>query len=301
MDLTKLDLNLLVYLDALLTECHVTNASKQVGLSQSAMSRALSRLRETFEDPLLHKTLHGMERTPLGVQLMPEVRLLLEQIEHTLAIGQRDQFDPGHDARRWVIGADACCMRLFLPGLSLRVRQGAPKSTLVCHRAEEGRLGWLGSRREVDVILSSEWGQGVGEELGRVQELGRDELVVVRSRALGGGAMTREELTKRVHLLWVSHPSHVARVDEELWRQRQRREVFLECEDLDLGLAMVEENRDMVLVLPGVLAKLATAHRPTLEVTALPLALQPLVYRAIWPEEADAATVWLGEQLAALL
>ena len=126
-----------------------------------------------------------MERTPLGVRLMPQVRLLLEQVEHTLAMGQHEQFDPGHYAKRWVVGADACCMRLFLPRLALRVRQLAPKSAMVCLGEAGGRLGWLASRGEVDVILSSE--MGPGEEAGQVQELGRDELMVVRAKAPGGG------------------------------------------------------------------------------------------------------------------
>lgn len=92
MDLSTIDLNLLVYLDALLLERHVTNAGKRLGLSQSAMSRALSRLRAVFDDELLVKTTSGMTPTPLAEQLEPQVRRMLGEIAHLLRVAQ--PFDP---------------------------------------------------------------------------------------------------------------------------------------------------------------------------------------------------------------
>jgi len=64
MNLRSIDLNLLVALDALLTVRHVTKASERVGLSQPAMSNALSRLRGMFDDELLVRTATGMKATP---------------------------------------------------------------------------------------------------------------------------------------------------------------------------------------------------------------------------------------------
>lgn len=58
-----IDLNLLIALDALLTEVNVTRAAKRVGLSQPTMSHALNRLRALFEDPLLVRTTRGMVLT----------------------------------------------------------------------------------------------------------------------------------------------------------------------------------------------------------------------------------------------
>ena len=75
----------------------------------------------------------------------------------------------------------------------------------------------------------------------------------------------------------------------------------MECEELDLGLAMVKENQELLLILPGDLAKVATAHWPTLEVAALPLSLESLVYRAIWPQALKLPTaMWLGQRLGEL-
>ena len=60
MNVGRVDLNLLVYLDALLRERNVTRAADQLGLSQPAMSNGLRRLRDLFEDPLLVRTSDGM-------------------------------------------------------------------------------------------------------------------------------------------------------------------------------------------------------------------------------------------------
>ena len=77
MDLTRIDLNLLVALDALLAERHVTRAGQRLHLSQSATSAALRRLRRVFDDPLL--IAHGRE-----LQLTPLARALAEPVHEVL-------------------------------------------------------------------------------------------------------------------------------------------------------------------------------------------------------------------------
>ena len=70
----RVDLNLLVYLDALLRERNVTRAADLLGLSQPAMSNGLRRLRDLFEDPLLVRTSDGMAPTERAEELEPVVR-----------------------------------------------------------------------------------------------------------------------------------------------------------------------------------------------------------------------------------
>jgi len=85
MDLSRVDLNLLVYLDVLLREKSVTRAASYLGLTQPAMSNGLRRLRELFDDPLLVRTSEGMSATTeLATQLQPNVREILAQVEKTV-------------------------------------------------------------------------------------------------------------------------------------------------------------------------------------------------------------------------
>ena len=71
MNINRVDLNLLVYLDALLRERNVTQAANQLNLSQPAMSNGLRRLRELFDDPLLVRTSDGMTPTERALELEP--------------------------------------------------------------------------------------------------------------------------------------------------------------------------------------------------------------------------------------
>ena len=73
-NLAGLDLNLLPALEALLRRRNVTHAAADVGLSQPAMSRALARLREIFDDPLLVRARGGLAPTPAAEALAPRLR-----------------------------------------------------------------------------------------------------------------------------------------------------------------------------------------------------------------------------------
>jgi DNA-binding transcriptional LysR family regulator len=97
MELHRFDLNLLVTLDALLSERNVTRAGLRMNLSQSAMSGALGRLREFFQDELLVPMGRTMVLTPLAHDLMQPVRDVLLQVQSTIAT--KPQFDPATSTR----------------------------------------------------------------------------------------------------------------------------------------------------------------------------------------------------------
>ena len=97
MELHRFDLNLLVTLDALLSERNVTRAGLRMNLSQSAMSGALGRLREFFQDELLVPMGRTMVLTPLAQDLMQPVRDVLLQVQSTIATKPR--FDPATSTR----------------------------------------------------------------------------------------------------------------------------------------------------------------------------------------------------------
>ena len=105
MDLQQFDLNLLVSLDALLTEKNVTRAGARMNLSQSAMSGTLARLRDVFHDELLIAVGRGMVLTPLAQDLVQPLHDLLQQVRTTLTT--RPRFDAAtsdrQDHRRRII------------------------------------------------------------------------------------------------------------------------------------------------------------------------------------------------------
>lgn len=84
-NLASLDLNLLVALEVLLEHRNVTHAAQRVGLSQPAMSRALSRLRSMFKDDLLVRSSAGLVHTPRGAELHARLPAALRAIRHLMA------------------------------------------------------------------------------------------------------------------------------------------------------------------------------------------------------------------------
>ena len=123
-NLSRFDLNLLVALDALLTERSVTRAALRVGLRQSAMSHNLARLRKLLGDELLIRGPAGMQPTPRALALIEPVRTSLAQI--TTLLSHDESFDPGTAERLFRIGLPDSAEVLFGPTLLTHLCAAAP-------------------------------------------------------------------------------------------------------------------------------------------------------------------------------
>jgi DNA-binding transcriptional LysR family regulator len=122
--LNHFDLNLLVALDALLTEHSTTRAGKRVNLSQPAMSCALARLRSYFNDPLLSQVGRNLVPTPLGASLAQPVRELLLRTEATL--DSRPIFEPATARRTFRLLMSDYVSTVFMAEFTTRAEQIAP-------------------------------------------------------------------------------------------------------------------------------------------------------------------------------
>ncbi len=126
--LNRVDLNLLVYLDALLRERNVTQAAHSLGLSQPAMSNGLKRLREVFNDPLLIRTSDGMTPTAKAEELEPQLREILTGVDR--ALQPTDEFIPARENRVVRLMASDYAESTLLPAVLHELREQAPGVTL---------------------------------------------------------------------------------------------------------------------------------------------------------------------------
>lgn len=124
MNINRIDLNLLVYLDVLLRERNVTKAANQLGISQPAMSNGLRRLRQLFDDPLLVRTSEGMTPTERANELAPLVRSVLVDIDK--AVQPKSAFEPGKGERVFRIMASDYTESTLIPPLLRELRETAP-------------------------------------------------------------------------------------------------------------------------------------------------------------------------------
>src|ERR1700743_65152 len=137
-NLGRIDLNLLVHLDALLRERSVTRASARVGIGQSAMSHNLARLRELFGDELLTRGPDGMRLPPRPVALLEPLKTMLAQVA---ALVSRDKaFDLATAVRTFRFGLPDSMEVLIMPALLARMRQIAPGIHLRLYNIDPSRL-----------------------------------------------------------------------------------------------------------------------------------------------------------------
>lgn len=128
MNLDKIDLNLLVYLDVLLRERNVTRSASLLGITQPAMSNGLRRLRETFGDPLLLRTSEGMMPTERAQSIQPLLRQVLASVEQV--IEPITEFDARSSDRVFRIMTSDYGEATLLPSLLNRLRKEAPDVVL---------------------------------------------------------------------------------------------------------------------------------------------------------------------------
>ena len=128
MDIRGVDLNLLKAFDALATERAVTRAGDRIGLSQPAMSHALSRLRDLFADDLFVRTPTGMEPTARAREIAPLVAAAIEHIEAALNLGIG--FDPARSAGIFTAGMAEYAEVALVGRLAAAFADRAPRATL---------------------------------------------------------------------------------------------------------------------------------------------------------------------------
>lgn len=128
MSIGRMDLNLLKVFDAVFEDRNLVLAGQRLNLSQSAVSHALTRLRELVADDLFVRTGKGLAPTARATDMAPVLRDALRRIEATLGV---EPFTPALSARRFTIAANDHVTAVVMAPLSLELREAAPGVDLV--------------------------------------------------------------------------------------------------------------------------------------------------------------------------
>ena len=161
--LQQFDLNLLLILDALISECHVSRAAERVHLSQSAMSHALNRLRNQLDDPILVRSGKGLTPTPRANEMLPQVRHIIGLLEHTLA--PQKPFVPASSQRVFTIACTDYFEMEFFPRLLQQIQQDAPEVVLELEMITEKTINHGLENKEVDLVVGIDSSQSVPAHL----------------------------------------------------------------------------------------------------------------------------------------
>ena len=150
--LTGLNLNLLVALDALLSERNVTRAARRVGITQPAMSQTLARLRELFADPLLVRRGRGMVLTPRAEAMLVPLSDALLSVERAVQLGMG--FDAATSTRIFTVALPDLSVTMMLPALLRLIGESAPGVRVQVEPLSISRLSEKLGSGEIDLVLS---------------------------------------------------------------------------------------------------------------------------------------------------
>ncbi|ULQ47478.1 LysR family transcriptional regulator [Flagellatimonas centrodinii] len=286
----RLDLNLLRVFDAIAQQRNLARAAEHLHLSPSAVSHALSRLRQQLDDPLFERHGRGVTPTALARRLTPEIHDALGRLE--AALYRAHPFDPAQDLQQLRIAMPDELEPTLLPPLSARLRSAAPQARLDSVRIDRANLtADLAAQRldlAVDVVRLND------PEL-RQQQIGDDQFCVV-SRA-GRRRLTRRDYLAARHVIVSSRRSGMALEDLHLQQHRISRQIALRCQLLEAACEIVAGS-DLLLTLPRHHADAARQRYP-LACFAAPVPLPPAALFCTWHRlrDADPALRWLRDQL----
>ncbi len=268
-NINAVDLNLLRVFDALLEEGSVTRAGTRLGLTQSAVSHSLSRLRTLLEDDLFIRTSSGVRPTPRASEIGPEIHAALRQLEAALSV---KAFDPAVTERRFTIMAGSFSSAVLIPLLVAEMAERAPNAELVIAEGNSDILEQLDTRR-VDFVVGS---VETAPERVRSDVILQETLVwVVRAgHPLTKGAVTLERLVKTPHvairrrrpeaearptpsLLMRASWEDLGAFENELRTKGVKRKIGVTVPDVYSALAVVRRS-DMAALIPRRLAELST-------------------------------------------
>ncbi|MES2531337.1 MAG: LysR family transcriptional regulator [Pseudomonadota bacterium] len=290
MDITKVDLNLLVAFAAMAQHRSVTRAAESIGLSQPAMSAAVARLRLLFDDALFVKTAAGMQPTPRAMQLSEPVLRVVEAIKAEIL--PASAFDPASSTKEFAIVTPDIAEVHFLPRILAEFAREAPRCAL--------RTVSMSRHAAADALASgaAELAIGYLPDLQKagffLQKLFRNDYVcIVRSAHPEIG----EKLTLKTYLAAshavVSPDGREHLLEQALQQRRLERRVVVVLSHF-MSLLPIIESSDLVATVPRDLANICVRHGD-IRIVEPPFKSPVVEVHQFWHRRfhQDAANVWL--------
>nr|WP_314559141.1 LysR family transcriptional regulator [uncultured Pseudomonas sp.] len=294
--LRRLDLNLLVTLDALLVELNVTRAARRLNLAQPTVSLQLGRLRQLLDDPLLLPGPRGMRPTARAAALREPLRQALAALDEALAPAA--PFEPARAERTWRIAASDHSATTLLTPLLADLRQQAPGIRLALMDKKPALLAEQLEGDRLDLAL----------DVADTAAAGLRQRLLFTEHYLLAGRRGHPALQQPVSLetfcqldqalVSPSGGGFASVTDRLLAEQGRERRVVLSVPHF-ATLASVLLVSDLVALLPAQIA----LNLPGLQVQPPPLAIPGFDMLLLWPERLhrDPAHAWLRERIVASL
>jgi DNA-binding transcriptional LysR family regulator len=292
--LSRLDFNLFVVFDAICSAGGVTEAARQLNLSQPAISHALSRLRDAFDDPLFVRQGRRLSPTPRARKIIAPIRQALQELKGTLETDEK--FVPGTARKRFTIGVRDLIESSLLPNLMLRILPLAPHVDIAAIKANrrglEAELAAGHVDAAIDVLLP------MSSDVGRMR-VSTQPLKVIARR---GHSKIQSKLSLKGYLaaehIVVSARRRGQSVEDfELGRRGLERRIRLRSQHY-FAAARVVSQTDLLCTMSEQ-AALVVGKLFRTQILAFPLAAPEFDLFLYWHKnvESDPANSWLRQQV----
>ncbi len=298
-ELAGVDLNLVLALDALLAERHVTRAAARLGITQSAASHALARLRDLFDDPLLVRGPRGtMMPTPRASALAPAIHRIL--VDLSAVVRGDAAFDPATARRTFHLGTSDYVELVLMPRLLERIQRTAPNVDLFLHTLTDHGDEALGSGA-VDVVIGPP--RSTARPAGSYEKhLFKESFtcIVRENHPLAASRLTLPRYCAAAHLLVAPRGTLGSYVDDALAAVGRTRRIALAVPHF-LVVPYLIASSDLIATLATRVAE-TFADMLGLVTMPPPLALPKFDMALAWHERNhdDAPHRWLREQILAV-
>ncbi|PKG57337.1 LysR family transcriptional regulator [Shewanella sp. Choline-02u-19] len=287
MNISRIDLNLLVYLDVLLRERNVTRAADQLGISQPAMSNGLKRLRTLFDDPLLIRTSQGMTPTERAQELQPTISELMIGLEK--AVQPRADFNAAESEKVFRVMASDYAEATLIPPLIAKLRTEAPNiildimtpSDVNFPDVEQGRVDMVINRFDSipqsfhqKVLWSDDFSCLISKTNPVLEKFSLESYleakhVWVSKTGMGVGVGMDPDDVQR--LGWV---------DEALTRIGVKRRITVFTRHYQAA-CLLAEQQDLIATIPSKMAR-QYEHNDRVSIVAPPFIIQPIALTMAW-------------------
>lgn len=291
----RYDLNLMPVFLALMEERSVTRAAERLGITQPALSNALSRLRITLKDPLFIRERHGMQPTPIALELAPVIAEALARIDEMVQ-GQQD-FDPAKAERVVTLAPNGYVEFALVPAIAARLHELAPGIRL--------RLTPYGNDLAETGVISGNTAMVLGRITDPpdnlvVQHLMQESLacVVRADHPEIGDTLSREQFERLKHVNIVPPGRLRAGLFQALSQRGLKRDVAVSLTNFP-AVPEVVAVTDYCATLPSLMCR-RLAQDPRLKVLAAPVDLGTFPVEMAWHVRYrhDPAHRWLRSLVA---
>ncbi|NVD41048.1 LysR family transcriptional regulator [Ensifer sp. HO-A22] len=278
-NLAGIDLNLLVVLDALLAERHVSRAALRLNKSQPAVSHALARLRHVFDDPLLVRHGGRLELTLRALEIAPQLADAMGRMRSLLTPAG---FDPATERHVFRLAMSDYGAAVLLPRLMATLRVEAPQIDLIVSQASREVMASQVTEGEIDLALGvfSTHGEGIRSSLLFTESFA----CLADASQLGGSpAMDLSDYLARPHVLVSLRGDIGNEIDQALAAVGKTRRVFLAIPHWSVAPGLVR-GTDLVLT---VARRILPQGGDGLVVFEPPFAIPPFDFEQIWHRRRD--------------